>query len=326
MTGGETMRTGAVIVAAGMSKRMRQFKQLMKIGDMSFAERVVMNFKKAGVDDIVMVTGYQADQLEESLKGLDVVFLRNEQYETTQMFDSAKIGLSYMQGRVDRVFFCPVDIPFFLEETLRLELTRTEKIVLPICHNRLGHPILFDAELIPEILDYQGGNGLKGALDSIGSEATCYLPVADEGTTMDADTQTDLQYLIDIQNSTLMHPEVSVRLVNTKSFFDVQTVNLLKNVDSLGSVKEACEKIDISYSKGWNIIRKAEKALGYQLIERKAGGRDGGRSDTTKRCRDLIGMYELLKDKVSRDAEKEFCTIFSASELFPASTRERIRK
>ena len=115
MTGGETMRTGAVIVAAGMSKRMRQFKQLMKIGDMSFAERVVMNFKKAGVDDIVMVTGYQADQLEESLKGLDVVFLRNEQYETTQMFDSAKIGLSYMQGRVDRVFFCPVDIPFFLE-------------------------------------------------------------------------------------------------------------------------------------------------------------------------------------------------------------------
>ena len=63
---------------------------------------------------------------------------------------------------VDRVFFCPVDIPFFLEETLRLELTRTEKIVLPICHNRLGHPILFDAELIPEILDYQGGNGLKG--------------------------------------------------------------------------------------------------------------------------------------------------------------------
>ncbi len=41
-----------------MSARMKDFKQLMKIGDLTMAERVVVNFRQAGVNDIVMVTGY----------------------------------------------------------------------------------------------------------------------------------------------------------------------------------------------------------------------------------------------------------------------------
>ena len=51
------MSIGAVIVAAGMSTRMKDFKQLMKIGDLTMAERVIVNFRRAGVKDIVMVTG-----------------------------------------------------------------------------------------------------------------------------------------------------------------------------------------------------------------------------------------------------------------------------
>ena len=57
------MRVGAVIVAAGMSTRMKQFKQLMKIGNLTMAERVVINFKRSGIRDIVMVTGYRGKQL-----------------------------------------------------------------------------------------------------------------------------------------------------------------------------------------------------------------------------------------------------------------------
>ena len=145
------MKFGAVIAAAGMSTRMQDFKQLMSVGGMSFAERVVTNFKRAGVRDIVMVTGYHADELENRLKHLGIVFLRNEDYEHTQMFDSVKIGLSYLKDRCDRIFFCPVDVPFFREDSLRLEMTRTESIVYPICHNRIGHPILIDGSLLDEI-------------------------------------------------------------------------------------------------------------------------------------------------------------------------------
>lgn len=316
-------RYGAVIVAAGMSTRMKQFKQLMKVGDLTFADRVVLNFRRAGVRDIVMVTGYQAALLEKSLCGKGVVFLRNEAYETSQMFDSAKLGLGYMMGRCDRVFFCPVDVPFFMDETLKLEMTREEKLVYPICHNRIGHPILFDASLIPDILAYEGGRGLKGALDSLtNTQTTCYLPVSDEGAVMDADTREDLQYLVDLQNARLMRAEVKVTLANTETFFGPGTVLLLKQIEAVGSVAGACERTHISYSKGWKIIRSAEKELGYQIVERQAGGKSGGAAAVTERGKQLVALYEELERRVSRHAEQEFCAIFSAGELFSKSSRE----
>ena len=74
------LRIGAVITAAGMSTRMGDFKQLMQIGGLSMAERVVINFQRAGVRDIVMVTGYRAEEVEKALSRRGVTFLRNADY------------------------------------------------------------------------------------------------------------------------------------------------------------------------------------------------------------------------------------------------------
>ena len=51
------MQTAALIVAAGMSSRMGDFKPMLNIGSISIAQRVVATFQQAGVDKIVMVTG-----------------------------------------------------------------------------------------------------------------------------------------------------------------------------------------------------------------------------------------------------------------------------
>ena len=101
------MTTGALIVAAGMSSRMGDFKPMLNIGSISIAQRVIATFQQAGVEKIVMVTGYNAAALERHLAGNGVVFLRNENFETTQMFDSARIGLAYLRDKCDRVLFTP---------------------------------------------------------------------------------------------------------------------------------------------------------------------------------------------------------------------------
>ena len=92
------MRYGAVITAERMTVRLRQYKQLMNIGDLGIAERVIVNFRRAGVEDIVMVTGYNAENLEKSLKKFNVDFVRNPDYETSQMLDSAKLGFEHIRG------------------------------------------------------------------------------------------------------------------------------------------------------------------------------------------------------------------------------------
>ncbi len=314
---------GAVIVAAGMSRRMNQFKQLMEVDGHSFAERVVSNFKRCGVNKIVVVTGYQSKLVEEALFPLKVDFVRNENYQTSQMFDSAKLGLAKLEGNVKRVFFTPVDIPFFLEDTVRLEMTRKEDLVYPICHNRIGHPVLFSGSFIPRILAYSGERGLKGALDSLSTQNTCFLPVDDAGAVMDMDTREDLQYAIDRQNSRLMRAEASVRLVNSLGFFGPETMALLKQIDETHSVRRACESAGLSYSKGWQIIHSAEAELGYRILARRAGGKDGGSSVLTKRGKELMELYQELSKRVERQAEQEFCNLFSASSLFPESSREK---
>ena len=67
------MQTGAVITAAGMSSRMGDFKPMLNIGSISIAQRVVATLRQAGVGKIVMVTGYQALQLERHLAGNGIV-------------------------------------------------------------------------------------------------------------------------------------------------------------------------------------------------------------------------------------------------------------
>ena len=88
------MQFGALIVAAGMSSRMGEFKPMLNIGSISIAQRIVATLRQSGVTRIVMVTGHNAWELEHHLANNGLIFLRNEQYRTTQMFDSAKIGLS----------------------------------------------------------------------------------------------------------------------------------------------------------------------------------------------------------------------------------------
>lgn len=316
------MRVGAIIAAAGLSTRMKQFKQLMRLGDMSLAERVICSFRQAGIQDVVMVTGHQAAELEHQLRGLGIVFLQNEAYATTQMFDSVKIGLRYMQDKYDKILFCPVDIPLFRADTIRLELTRAESIVLPICHNRLGHPVMFDASLIPPILAYNGPGGLKGALDSLGGQTICYLPVDDEGSIMDADNREDMQYLIDMQNERLLRTEVKVAIAGTRAFLNWDARLLLRQVEATGSVRGACRKTKISYSKGWRIIHDLEDELGYVIVKRRAGGLNGGTSVVTERGLRLVELYEMLEKRVRLTAAEEFSSIFSASDLFPKSSRE----
>lgn len=58
------MQIGALIVAAGMSSRIGDFKPMLNIGSFSVAQRVVAALSQAGISKIVMVTGYNATMLE----------------------------------------------------------------------------------------------------------------------------------------------------------------------------------------------------------------------------------------------------------------------
>ena len=303
------MQIGALIVAAGMSKRMGEFKPMLNIGSISVAQRVVATLSQAGVSKIVMVTGFNATALERHLAGNGIIFLRNEAYQTTQMFDSVKIGLSYLQDKCDKVLFTPVDVPLFTAGTVRAILESGAPLAVPMCEGKQGHPILIASRLIPEILQDCGEMGLKGAMDRC-SEPLTRLDVSDPGTIHDADTPEDFSALVDYHNSQLVRPVVNVSLNKEKVFFDSKIAMLLTLVDETRSVRAACQRMQISYSTGWNIIRTLESQLQYPLILRTQGGAQGSTSTLTDRGRLLLERYNGFEQALKNQAASLYETYF----------------
>ena len=307
------MQIGALIVAAGMSSRMGGFKPMLSIGSISVAQRIIATLHQAGVSKIVMVTGYNATVLERHLAGNGIIFLRNEEYETTQMFDSAKIGLRYLQNKCDKILFTPVDVPLFTARTVKTILDSGASLACPMCEGRQGHPILIANELLPEILNDCGEQGLKGAMDRC-SVPLLRIDVDDPGTIHDADTPEDFSALVDYHNSQLVRPVVSVSLNKEKPFFDSKIAMLLMLIDETKSVRAASQRMQLSYSSCWNIIRTLESQLNYTWIERSQGGAGGSTSFLTERGRLLLERYtayeQTLKEQANALYEQYFGGLF----------------
>lgn len=307
------MRIGAVIVAAGWFEKDTDAACFMEMGELAMAERVVLNFQRAGVKEIVMVTGFQGKELEKRLKHYRITFLRNEAYEQTQMFDSAKLGLTYMKDRCDRLLFCPADVPFFTETTVKLLLKEKGSFVVPVFREQQGHPICMDAGVVAGVLDYQGNGGLRGALDELHVKPM-EVQIEDEGAVTDAYRNKNYEHLVERHDAGLLRPQVKVKLANKKPFFNGELVNLLKLIDSFGSVKDACDRAGISYSKGFSVIHLAEKELGYEIVERQQGGKFGGQAAISKRGVELIKKFELFEAQITEEAEELYKQIFGSSQ------------
>lgn len=303
------MQIGAVIVAAGMSSRMGDFKPMLNIGSISIAQRIVATFHQAEVTKIVVVTGYQAQQLERHLSNSGLVFLRNENYATTQMFDSARIGLAWLKDKVDKILFTPVDIPLFTALTVTALIESGARLACPVCEGRTGHPLLMDASLVDTLLADSGEGGLQGAISRCGETMT-QIPVEDLGILHDADTPADYQALLRYHNEQLIRPEIWVSLARERPFFDDKTSMLLALVDETGSVRGACQRMQISYSGGWNIIRALESQLHFPLLERSQGGANGGESRLTDKGRRLVDCYERYTARLRREAASLFGEFF----------------
>jgi molybdate transport repressor ModE-like protein len=303
------MRIGAVITAAGMSSRMGDFKPLLKIGLISMIQRIVANFQQARVFPIVIVTGFRGGELEKHISKSGVIFVRNDNYEQTQMFDSAKIGFSYIMDKCDRVFFTPVDIPLFKVDTVKKLMTANVPVAKPVCRGAEGHPIILACSLLPQLLALDCDQGLRRAL-SLCCDEIQTVEVDDEGILIDADTPADYHRLLECHNRQMLRPFVEILLMRENKLFDKTGAMLLRMVAYTGSVKDACHKTGISYSAAWGLLDALEDSLGFTLIDRQAGGECGGGSCLTAAGRELMKRYVLFTGQVQKFADSCFADCF----------------
>ncbi|HEX9250648.1 MAG TPA: NTP transferase domain-containing protein [Ignavibacteriaceae bacterium] len=305
--------TGGIIVATGKTAGKTAGKNglypLLKIGSITAVKRIVLTFQQVGITPIVVVTGHKAEEIERDLADYGVIFLRNEQYENSQMFDSAKIGLDYLYNKCDQVIFNPVNIQMFSPGTIKRMMECDEKLVSPSYHGKAGHPLLVSTKLIPRILKYDGNMGMRGAIQNIGIQKKL-MDIEDEGILHDTDDIDRLDQLLKKHNQHILHPFVRISIEKESLFFNSRTKLLLILIQETQSVRNACKHIALSYSKAWNMLNQLEQELGYAVVERKHGGSNGGKTYLTKEGIEFLKKYQQFEENVRKYAKDEFDRLF----------------
>ena len=90
-------------------------------------------------------------------------------------------------------------------------------------------------------------------------------------------------------------PMVKLMIGGNEKFFGPGTRELLGYVQETGSVRLACERMGMSYSKAWHILNTLEREAGFPVVLRKKGGAGGGATRLTKAGEQLIARYDTYE-------------------------------
>ena len=304
---GKKLRTGAVIVAEGHKSKNSVFKPLLTVGDSTAIRRIIITLKRAVVSPIVVVTGDKADELEKHISNLQVICLRNEQYAVTQMFSSICMGLNYIEDLCDRVFVLPAKFPVFLRETVQRLMQSDADVVRPMFDGHRGHPVLISSSVLPSIVSYQGSDGLRGALRQAAETfQEENIPVEDKGIIQAIETEGDSSVDFIRKQQIQVHPRIQLGLERDDIFFNAQTAHFLQLTSHTGSMQTACKQMHMSYTKGWKILREAEKQLGFPLLFSRSGGSDGGSSKLTPKGEEFLKRYVKMEEDLKKEGERLF--------------------
>lgn len=97
---------------------------------------------------------------------------------------------------------------------------------------------------------------------------------------------------------------------NGEKVFGDGPLDILYRVEKTGSLRQAAEEINMSYSLAWNLIKDLEKRLGFNLLKRKVGGERGGGSEITPEAKKLMIKFTLLRGEADQSLDSIYKKIF----------------
>jgi molybdenum cofactor cytidylyltransferase len=192
------MRIGAVVLAAGASTRFGSPKALAELDGRPILEHVLDAIREAGIEDIVVVLGHAADEIEDGIEWLDERIVRNP--DPRELSSSLQIGLDAIADAEPPVQAAllvlgdqPRTRPAVIRALIAAARTSTLTVIAPIYADGGGaNPILLRRDAFDLVDETSGDRGL-GPLLEARPELVLEVPVA--GTNPDIDTPGDLEAL-----------------------------------------------------------------------------------------------------------------------------------
>ncbi len=193
----EKSGVSAVVLAAGMSRRMGTPKQLLRMDGKTILERTLESVRASNVGEIVLVLGHAAGSIEKAISTDRMKVVHNQDFQQG-MGTSLRAGLAAVDAEASAALIVLADQPFVRAETLnRLIACHQEsrpEIIIPLYKGFRGNPVLLDRSVFPELKALRGDVGCRAIFGSH-TENIRKLPVEDMGILLDIDGPEEYQKL-----------------------------------------------------------------------------------------------------------------------------------
>ena len=171
-------------------------KQLLPLGDRPVLRHTIDSLRQAGVTEMVVVCGADAERYETALADSGARLVQNDSAES-EMADSVRMGLrQIVPAAYSAILVCLADHPLVRPETCTALISRhhqsPNRIVIPTFQGRRGHPTLFPTAIIDDIFR-------KTSLRDIVHQDPARLlmvEVVDEGVVLDMDAEHDYRKVL----------------------------------------------------------------------------------------------------------------------------------
>ena len=74
-------------------------------------------------------------------------------------------------------------------------------------------------------------------------------------------------------------------------------VELLKHIQSSGSILKAAMAMEMSYMRAWKLLKTMENCFRHPLVAKSRGGRGGGNAQLTPTGEKALALYEKMENE-----------------------------
>ncbi len=160
-------KIAAIILAAGRSTRMGDVNKLLADFDgRPMIAQTVAQVEASRLEQIFVVTGHQAEEIEQALSGSQVQFVDNRDFHQG-MATSLVAGIGAVGSDFDGAMILLGDMPLVSGkeiDALVATFSTAKDICVPVFNGKQGNPVLWGREYFPALLELKGDSGAKQLL------------------------------------------------------------------------------------------------------------------------------------------------------------------
>lgn len=190
-----------IILAAGLSTRMGDAKLLLELQGRSLVARVVGAALQSRLHQVTLVVGSHNREIRDALTSEMAnpkLTLAVNPDPAEGMSSSLRIGVASLGSGASGAMILLADQPLVSSEILDRLITEfhqdIEKIVLPTIHGRRTTPVIFPADMFPDLMKVTGDKGGRDVVNKYASRVVA-MEVGSLYDDADVDTREDLDAL-----------------------------------------------------------------------------------------------------------------------------------